>query len=85
MKKYTVKFSPKSEKELSSFPRKDIQKILKAIISLELDPYLGKKLKGHFDGFFSMRVWPYRVIYSIIDKECIVVIIRIGHRKNVYR
>ena len=45
-------------------------------------PYKGKKLKGEYHGFFSIRVGDYRVVYKIIQED--VVIVAIGHRKEIY-
>ena len=47
------------------------------------DPNAGVPLKGEFDGLFKLRIGDYRVIYSKIKNG--VLILRIGHRSNVYR
>ena len=47
-------------------------------------PYKGKALKGELSGLFSLRVGDYRVIYWINEKEGIVWLIDVGHRKRVY-
>ena len=52
---------------------------------LALDPFQGKKLKGELRGQYSIRVWPYRIIYQIYKKELIITIIDVGHRQGVYR
>ena len=44
-----------------------------------------KALKGEYKGKFRLRVSEYRVIFYIKDKELIITIIRIAHRKEVYR
>lgn len=46
-------------------------------------PEKGKRLTGTFDGFFRLRVGDYRVIYCLISAG--VLILRIAHRKEVYR
>jgi len=43
-----------------------------------------KALKGEFHGKFRLRINQYRVIFQIKDKELIITIIRMGHRKEVY-
>lgn len=83
--KYQVKIKPKAQKELEKIPKKDKDRILASIIGLAQDPFIGKKLKGDFKGYFSIRVWPYRIIYGIFAKERLVIIIRIGHRQGVYK
>lgn len=82
--KYQIKFKPKAEKELEKIPKKDKDRILASIVGLAQDPFIGKKLKGEYEGYYSIRVWPYRIIYGIFAKDLLVVIIRIGHRQGVY-
>ena len=43
-----------------------------------------RKLSG-YDDVFRVRVGRYRILYSVSDTEVIIVILKIGHRKNVYR
>lgn len=45
---------------------------------------LGKKLAGRFKGLYRYRYGDYRVIYQIFKKEITIVIVRVGHRKNIY-
>ena len=45
----------------------------------------GEPLKGKYKGFWKMYVVPYRIIYSIDDRDETVFIEKIGHRKDVYR
>lgn len=81
---FDIKFVPKVLKQYKNLPKKDKERIIKAIQPLSVNPYNGKKLKGLLDGFYSLRVWPYRVIYCIIKDDFIVLISVIGHRKSVY-
>ena len=46
---------------------------------------LGKKLTGQFKGFLRYRYGDYRVIYQVYNKDVTVVIIKVGHRSDVYR
>ncbi len=43
-----------------------------------------RKLTGH-DDVYRVRVGPYRVIYSVARRQLIVIILKLGHRKDVYR
>ena len=83
--RYQIKFKPRAQKELQKIPQKDKNRILTSIVGLTQDPFIGKKLKGDYEGYYSIRVWPYRIIYSILNKELLVIVIRIGHRQGVYR
>jgi mRNA interferase RelE/StbE len=45
---------------------------------------LGKRLTGQFKGLFRYRYGDYRVIYQIFKKEVEIIIVKVGHRKNIY-
>jgi mRNA interferase RelE/StbE len=59
-------------------------KIKVGLAKLSQDPYLGKKLKGELEGQYSIKIWPYRILYYITPTKDIVVT-DIRHRKDVYR
>ena len=82
---YHVKLKPRAEKELNNLSRRDHDRIIIALISLADDPFIGKKLEGKYKDYYSLRVWPYRIIYQIYKKELLVFVIRIGHRQEVYK
>lgn len=42
-------------------------------------------LKGEWSGFFKLRVGDYRVLYEIVEEEALIFVLRIGHRREVYR
>lgn len=46
---------------------------------------LGKLLTGRFSGLWSYRIGDYRVIYKIAEKEILIIVASVGHRKDVYR
>lgn len=84
MTHYTVIVLKKAEKERRMLPPKDQKRVLQAFISLETDPFRGKKLHGDFQGAWAIRVWPYRIIYTI-DREIVTVtVLKVGHRQGVY-
>ena len=82
--KYTVRLKPSAEKVLNKLQEKDQTKIKRVLYELSLDPFIGKKLKGDLEGEYTIRAWPYRIIYRIQKKELIVFIAKIGHRQGVY-
>ena len=54
--------------------------------TLTQDPRgLGKPLTGPFSGLWRYRIGDYRVIYKIAQEEILIVVARIGHRKDIYR
>ena len=60
------------------------KRIIKSLRKLENEPESGKPLTSILTGLWSLRIGDYRAIYQIKNSELIVVVIRIGHRKNVY-
>ena len=82
---YQLRIKPSAEKELKKFPKKDYYRVLAALAAIANDPFSGKKLEGKRNGQWSFRVWPYRIIYSVIKKELMVLVISIGHRQGAYK
>ena len=85
MSDYRVLFARAARKELESLPEKVQQRVLQAAESLAEEPRPRgcKKLKGH-ENTYRVRVGDYRVVYEIHEKEVIVLIVRVRHRKDAY-
>ena len=86
MEKYKVSIKRSAVKEIEAIPqKKERQRIIRRIGQLASDPRPpgSKKLSGHDK--YRIRQGAYRIVYSIEDKELIVVVVKVGHRKNVYR
>ncbi|MBY0384794.1 type II toxin-antitoxin system RelE/ParE family toxin [bacterium] len=85
MAKYQVYVLPSAQKEIEKLPKAIQNKIFKALLVLADNPYpVGcKKLVG-VDAW-RFRVGDYRVVYSIENKVLQIEIIRVAHRKDVYR
>jgi len=84
---YRVLIKPSAAKEIEAVDqKKDRQRIVARIRSLADDPRPPdcEKLAGE-DDRYRIRVGRYRVIYSVGDGELLVVVVRVGHRKDVYR
>jgi mRNA interferase RelE/StbE len=82
--RYTVRLSKRAQKQLDKLSDSIAEPILNAIESLEDNPrpHGCKKLKGR-EGF-RIRSGDYRIIYEILDKELIVDVIALGHRRDIY-
>jgi mRNA interferase RelE/StbE len=84
---YRVLIKTSAAKEIEAVGQKeDRQRIVTRIRSLARDPrpFGSEKLSGRED-LYRLRVGRYRVVYSVGDAELVVVIVRVGHRKDVYR
>ncbi len=75
----------KAEKQFARLPEKDRRRVFAALQGLREDPWQGKKLQGELSGLYSLRVWPYRIVYTIERKIVTVTIVAIGQRKDIYR
>jgi mRNA interferase RelE/StbE len=84
MGKYKVVFRKSVARDLRPIPNRDLKKILTAIESLSEDPRPSgiEKLSGQDK--YRIRQGNYRIIYEINDKEVLVVVVKVGHRKDVY-
>jgi mRNA interferase RelE/StbE len=83
---YTIEILPAALKQLQALPRPDQRRIRDRIDRLADNPrpYGSSKLEGA-DDLHRIRVGQYRVIYSIQDKDLVVVVVRVGNRRDVYR
>jgi mRNA interferase RelE/StbE len=83
---YRVELTNKAEKSLKQLPTDHQVRIANVLLELQINPRPNgvKKLKGEWD-FYRVRVGDYRVVYEIFDQEIRVVVIAIGHRREIYR
>jgi len=83
---YTVELKPSAAKALEALPRPDQRRIAARIDTLATDPRpVGvKKLEGE-DALYRVRVGDYRIVYQIQERRLIVLVVRIAHRRDVYR
>lgn len=85
MEKYKIEFKKTATKELNSLPNKEIKKIINAINQLVVNPRLTSSKKLSASEYYRIRVGDYRILYEIKDQLLIVYIIKIAHRKDIYR
>ena len=83
---YEVQILPKAARQIKALSvdvRQDITLMIQTLGS-EPRPIGVKKLSGEKD-IYRVRVGSYRVLYRIIDKVLVVVVVSVGHRREVYR
>ena len=85
MASYKILFKQSVAKDLRGVPKKDVQRILERIERLADDPRPpgSEKLSG--DEKYRIRQGNYRILYTIEDEIVTVVIVKVGHRRDVYR
>ena len=82
---YLLKIKKSAYRELLRLDKSPRDRLIKAIDKLTDNPHVGKLLKGEYSGLRRIRSGSYRILYEINEKEVIVLVLRIGHRKQVYR
>ncbi len=83
---YTVEFRPSVWKNLKHVVKKDLVKIKKTIEEISAHPPdpATTKMSGD-NNFHKVRCGNYRIIYEINENRLIILVVKIGHRKDVYR
>lgn len=83
---YKVLYKASVEKDWRAIDKSSQKRIINKIErELAKNPKeLGKPLKGQYKGFWSYRIGEYRVIYKISEEEILILVLRVGHRKDVY-
>ena len=84
--KYSLRVSALAEKQLKAMPPDDQTRLLRSILRLSDDPRPRgcRKLHGSLNTY-RMRVGYYRIVYAIEDARLLVLVIKLGHRKDIYR
>ena len=82
---HRIEVTPRARKDLRALPKREGQRIAEQIDTLKNDPRPTgcKKLKGRED-FYRIRVGDYRVVYQIEDEILLILIVRVGDRKEIY-
>ncbi|AFY60372.1 type II toxin-antitoxin system RelE/ParE family toxin [Synechococcus sp. PCC 6312] len=85
MSNYRIEFLKTAKKELAKLPKEIQQRIANRIEALIVDPYPvhTKKLKNG-NGLLRIRVGDYRIIYRVEAEKLIILVIKIGHRRDIY-
>jgi mRNA interferase RelE/StbE len=84
--KYKLLIKPSAVKDIEAIPlKRDRQRVVERISKLAEDPrpFGSEKISGQ--GKYRGRQGRYRILYAIEDQELIVQVVKVGHRKDVYR
>ena len=86
MGSYEIEISRTAEKQLEKLSREDQLRVVRAVLALAEEPHPrgSRKLSG-YDDVFRIRVGRYRVLYSVFESRLVIIILKVGHRKDVYR
>ena len=86
MARHEVEISRSAERQLRSLPRTDQVRIVRVMQALADDPIPrgARKLSG-FDDVFRVRTGRYRILYSVSRRTVVIVVLKVGHRRDVHR
>lgn len=82
---FSIEFRPSVLKDIERFPRRDWMRIKKKIVDLSenLPDPATTKMKGN-NSFHKIRSGDYRIIYEIHSDRLVILVVKVGHRKDVY-
>jgi mRNA interferase RelE/StbE len=82
---YRLLIKPSAVKDLEALPTKDRRRVVSRIrrLSIAARPAGCEKLSGH--ELYRVRQGAYRVLYTVHDAEQLIIVIKIGHRRDLYR
>jgi len=81
---YRIIFKSPAKRFLQKLDNSLQQRIIKRLRKLKENPRLGKPLTATLAGLWSLRIDKYKVIYKIIENKLIIIVLCIGHRKDIY-
>jgi mRNA interferase RelE/StbE len=85
MARYRIEVKKSAVKELSQIPKKDLVKTVKKINSLADNPRPKGSKKLSREEKYRMRYGKYRILYLIKDDLLVIYVIKVAHRKDIYR
>jgi mRNA interferase RelE/StbE len=85
MIRYTIVIAPRARKEIDRSNHVVKERIANALEILAQNPFVGKSLKADLKGLYSYRIGDYRVIYGIVQQRLLIQVIKVMHRRDVYR
>lgn len=85
MGRYSIELVRSIRKDLRRIARKEVPKILKAIQSLADDPRPTSSKKLTNEELYRIRIGNYRLLYEINVERLIVLVVKVGHRNDVYK
>ena len=85
MSSVSIRWERRAVKELRALPADGQQRVWEAVGMLRDDQLRGTALSGEWRGLRRLRIGRYRVIYGFDGKELLVSVVRVAHRREVYR
>jgi mRNA interferase RelE/StbE len=81
----SISWDRRAVKELAALAKRDQQRVVAAVEQLRDEPLRGELLSAEWKGLRRLRVGTYRVIYAFDGTRLLISVVRVGHRREVYR
>jgi mRNA interferase RelE/StbE len=81
----SIRWERRAVDELEALPRTAQRRIVEAVERLRDEPFKGEQLAAEWKGLRRLRVGRYRVVYAFDGRRFLILVVRVGHRKDVYR
>jgi len=81
---FRLQYLPGAARDIRQLPAPVAERARRGLERLAESPRLGKPLHGELRPFWSYRVGDYRVVYEIRDEELVVLVVMLGHRREIY-
>lgn len=86
MARYRLEISRTAEKQLRKLPAGNRRRVARAMLALADEPHpRGSHTLSGYEDVFRIRVGVYRIIYSVAGRTLVIIILKIGHRRDGYR
>ncbi len=85
MNSVSIRWDRRALKELGQLNKKEQQRVFDAVEGLRDDPLKGEALSGKWKGLRRLRIRVYRIIYAFDGTRLLISVVRVGHRREVYR
>ena len=80
-----IRWERRAVKEVAALQKADRERIVVAVESLRDDPQMGSIMSADWKGFRRLQVGPYRIVYAYQGRDLLISVVRVGHRREVYR
>ncbi|MFH1769316.1 MAG: type II toxin-antitoxin system RelE/ParE family toxin [Parcubacteria group bacterium] len=81
--RYTVYISKSVRRSIKKIAKSWQRRVIRALIELEKEPFLGARMRGQMEGRYKIRIWPYRIIYKVDMSNKVIEVLEVGHRGNI--
>jgi mRNA interferase RelE/StbE len=82
---YTISVKQSAIKALSRIDLAQRTRLIEAIDKLKTNPTAGSVLKGEFFGLRRIRIGDYRIVYEVQNSQLVILVVRVAHRREVYK